>query len=316
MIADPKKERETRVLAAACKAAKPLPLPSGKWVPGERPDFRVLAEGGTLGVETAELMPPPRNASSNSPLAEYDMREVVLRTAENLYYRAPGAARVTAQASFWDVERSVKFSKQVSLEFPLDPFRVHGIEGRRHGDLKFRLDLVLVYGMLSRIQQGPQGVMVEVLTNFERSTSQVYLDVPQSHWVGKVLPALGSNRYFLVEVPVQNQHFAAAWALIEKAEQAFGRWDTKAVFAHCREAGVALTNFVGQHQNGDSFLKEERWGRAVKEFNHFASLDLHLEEKKSNGKHSPDLVKIEKMDAECLLIFTKALAKYAEELAQ
>jgi hypothetical protein len=199
-----------------------------------------------------------------------------------------------------------------NLEFPLDRFRVQGLEAKRHGDLKLRLDIWMISGTISRIQ-GAQG-MIEVVTGLERSASQVYLEVPQSHWVGKVLPGLGTNKYFLVEVPVQNQHFAPAWALIEKAEQAFGRWDTKAVFAHCREAGVALTNFVERHHNGDSFLKDERWSRAVKEFNHFASLDLHLEEKKSSGKHSPDLVKIEKMDAECLLIFTKALAKYAEEL--
>lgn len=201
-----------------------------------------------------------------------------------------------------------------NLEFPLDPFRVQGIEARRHGDLKLRLDLWIVAAMISRVQGGQS--MIEVVTGLDRSQSQVYLEVPQSHWVGKVLPGLGTNKYFLVEVPVQNQHFASAWALIEKAEQAFGRWDTKAVFAHCREAGVALDNFIEKHNNGDTFLKDERWSRASKEFNHFASLDLHLEEKKSDGKHSPDLVKIEKMDAECLLTMTKALAKYAEELIQ
>lgn len=199
-----------------------------------------------------------------------------------------------------------------NLDFPLDPFRVHGLEAKRHGDLKLRLDMCLVAAMLTRMQ-GAQG-MVEVLTGLERSTSQVYVEVPQSHWVGKVLPGLGTNKYFLVEVPVQNQHFASAWTLIEKAENAFGRWDTKAVFAHCREAGVALNTLIAKHHNGNSFLVDERWGRVVKEFNHFASLDLHLEEKRSNDKYSPDLVKIEKTDAECLLIITKALAKYAEEL--
>jgi hypothetical protein len=196
-----------------------------------------------------------------------------------------------------------------NLEFSLDPFRVQGIEAKRHVDLKLRLDLWMVSAIISRVQGGQS--MIEVLTGFDRSQSQVYVDVPQSHWVGKVLPGLGTNKYFLVEVPVQNQHFAPAWALIEQAEQAFGRWDTKAVFAHCREAGVALSNFIEKHHNGDSFLKDERWQRA---FNHFASLNLHLEEKKSDGKHSPDLVNMDKMDAECLLIVTKALAKYAEEL--
>ncbi len=192
-----------------------------------------------------------------------------------------------------------------NLEFPLDPFRVQGIEARRHSDLKLRLDIWMVSGMISRIQ-GAQG-MIEVVTGLDRSQSQVYVEVPQSHWVGKVLPGLGTNKYFLVEVPVQNQQFASAWALIAKAEQAFGRWDTKAVFAHCREAGVALNNFIEKHNNADSFLKEERWSRAIKEFNHFASLDLHLEEKKTSGRHSPELVKIEKMDAECLRPLRRSL---------
>ncbi len=199
-----------------------------------------------------------------------------------------------------------------SLDFPLDPYRVHGIEGRRHGDLKLRLDLAFIVAFLGRIP-ATQG-NTEVLTGLERSYSQTYIEIPQSHWVGKVLPALGSNTYFIVEVPARNERTAMAWALIESAETAFGRWDTKAVFAHCREAATALGTLVEKHRPEDSFLKRERWGRAVKEFNHFASLDLHLEEKKASNDYSVDNVKIEKMDAECLLIFTKALAKYAEEL--
>lgn len=199
-----------------------------------------------------------------------------------------------------------------TLDFPLDPYRVQGIEGRRHGDLKLRLDLAFVVAFLGRIA-GTQG-NTEVLTGVERSSSQIYIEIPQSHWVGKVLPALGSNTYFIVEVPARNERTATAWAIIERAETAFGRWDTKAVFAHCREAAIALTTLVEKHRPEDSFLKRERWGRAVKEFNHFASLDLHLEEKKASGDYSVDNVTIEKMDAECLLIFTKALAKYAEEL--
>jgi hypothetical protein len=199
-----------------------------------------------------------------------------------------------------------------NLDFPLDPYRVQGIEGKRHGDLKLRLDLAFVVAFLGRIS-ATQG-NTEVLTGLERSNSQIYIEVPQSHWVGKVLPALGSNTYFIVEVPARNERTATAWALIEKAETAFGRWDTKAVFAHCREAAIALGSLVEKHRPEDSFLKGERWGRAVKEFNHFASLDLHLEEKKANSAYSLNDVRIEKMDAECLLTFTKALAKYAEEL--
>jgi hypothetical protein len=199
-----------------------------------------------------------------------------------------------------------------NLDFPLDPYRVQGIEAKRHGDLKLRLDFAFVVAFLGRIS-GTQS-NTEVLTGLERSCSQTYIEIPQSHWVNRVLPALGSNTYFIVEVPARNERTATAWALVERAETAFGRWDTKAVFAHCREAAIALSTLVEKHRPEDSFLKRERWGRAIKEFNHFASLDLHLEEKKASGDYSIDNVRIEKMDAECLLIFTKALAKYAEEM--
>src|SRR5260370_28570464 len=142
----------------------------------------------------------------------------------------------------------------------------------------------------------------------------MYMEVAQSKWAGKILPALGTNALFIVEIPTRNEHIAGAWSLIEQGEKAIDRWDTKAVFAHCREAATALTGVVEKHHSHNSFLRDERWNRAVKEFRHFASLDLHLEDIKAKGSHSTEHVHIGKPDAECLLIFVKALAKYAEEL--
>jgi hypothetical protein len=205
-----------------------------------------------------------------------------------------------------------------NLEFPLDPLRLKGLEARRHGDLRLRLDLAFVSGLLGRIvvpektNQGP----TEIITGFEKNQSQLYVEVPQSHWAGKILPGLGSNSYFIVEIPTRNEHIAGAWGLIEQAEKAFDRWDTTAVFAHCREAATALTSLVEKHHAQNSFLIKERWNRAAKEFGHFASLNLHLEDIKSRGSHPSEQVQIGKSDAECLLIFVKALAKYAEELVR
>jgi hypothetical protein len=205
-----------------------------------------------------------------------------------------------------------------NLEFPLDHFRLKAVEAKRHGDLKLRLDLFFFVALVTRavlpdkLNQGT----TEFITGFEKVQSQLYVVVPQSDWAGKILPALGSNSYFIVEIPTQNEHIAGAWTLIEKAENAFDRWDTKAVFANCREAAKALTSLVHKHQAQDSFLKDERWNRAVKEFNHFSSLDLHLEEIRAKGQYPADQVRIEKPDAECLLIIVKALAKFAEELVR
>lgn len=199
-----------------------------------------------------------------------------------------------------------------SPEFPLDPHRVAELEARRHGNLKLRLDFSFLVGVLRRIS--PNQKPLDVFVGFERSTCQVYAEVPQSHWVDRVLPALGSSRYLIVEIPMRNEQTAQAWTLIDKAEKAFAQWDTKGVFAHCREAADALTHLVAESAAKGSFAREQRWERAAKEFKHFASLDLHLEEIRAKGGYAPDQVKIEKADSECLLIFTKALAKFAEEL--
>jgi hypothetical protein len=113
---DRKKEREMRALAAACKAERnPLPLPAGKWIPGERPDFQIESADGTLGVEVAELMPPPASESFNSPLAEYGQRETTMRTAERIYFSDRDASPVKVSASFWRVERSKNASRQVRV---------------------------------------------------------------------------------------------------------------------------------------------------------------------------------------------------------
>jgi len=202
------------------------------------------------------------------------------------------------------------------LDFPLDPFRVKALEAKRRGDLKLRFDLAFILALLDRhvISERSGEGAIEFVVGFERSMSQLYVEVPQSHWAGKILPGLGADQYFIVEFPTRTEHIAAAWALIKSAEAAFDRWDTKAVFAHCREAESALNDVVAKIHAGNSFLTQERWKRASKEFNHFASLDLHLEEIRAKSVYSKDQVQIGKSDAECLLIFVKALAKYAEEL--
>jgi hypothetical protein len=214
------------------------------------------------------------------------------------------------------VVRSLSGGMTWRLVFPLDPYRLNGIEARRLGDLNLRLDLFLILAHHIRVvvadKVGPSSS--EVIGTFEKPNSQIYLQIPQSHWVGKILPDLGANKYFLVEIPTQTDSLVRAWALIDQAEDAYRRWDTKAVYAHCREAVTALSDLVKTHHSQNSFLTEQRWHRAAKEFNHFASLDLHLEEIRAKGGHAPNQVRIEKADAECLLIIAKALAKYAGEL--
>lgn len=97
------KDIEIRALLAARRAG--FSIPSGEVIPGEEPDFRIETETGTLGIELAEVLPPPRNDSFSSPVAEEDLHQSVIEIAEKNYCIA-GGQPVKVSAFFWEVERA------------------------------------------------------------------------------------------------------------------------------------------------------------------------------------------------------------------
>lgn len=139
--------------------------------------------------------------------------------------------------------------------------------------------------------------------------------ISSSDWIYDYAPKLGLGEYFVVEIPKGRMVIQAAWSYIEKAEECFRRWDTKGVYAYCREAGTLLDKEI-KNKFGDSFIYNERWGRAFAKFEHLASLDLHIENIKKSQKYKEEEIKVGRSDAEHLLIITKALIKYTEELLQ
>ncbi|MCL0058789.1 hypothetical protein M1O19_01095 [Dehalococcoidia bacterium] len=145
--------------------------------------------------------------------------------------------------------------------------------------------------------------------------------ISSSDWIHDYAPKLGLGEYFIVEIPKGMQIVQQAWGYVESAEECFRRWDTKGVYANCRETGSLLDRTIKNKFRKDSFIYGERWGRTYKRFKNlsfeeFASLNLHLEDIKKSQKYSPEDVKIGKADAEHILIVTKGLIKYAEELLQ
>lgn len=197
------------------------------------------------------------------------------------------------------------------IEFPLDAYRIKWIEEQRKGgDLKIRLELYFFIGIYDYVQSTPfQQAKKEkkwFLTEFTTSYVQLHdVKIPQSHWIKNILPSLYYLKYVLVELPEENKIIRNAWNYIEKAENAFMRWDIKGVFAYCREAGDFLENVIKEKFEKDDTSYRERWGRFYKGFNHWSSLDLHRVHSKIEAKKS---------DAEHLIFVTKSLIRYAEEL--
>jgi len=138
--------------------------------------------------------------------------------------------------------------------------------------------------------------------------------IPSTDWIHDYAPKLELGEYFIVEIPKGKGVIKEAWSYVEKAEECFRRWETKGVYANCREVGYLLDRIVKEKFGKDSFNYKERWGRAYSRFEHLSSLDLHLEELKQRQQYMRGDVKIGKNDAEHILTVTKLLIKYAEEL--
>ena len=133
-------------------------------------------------------------------------------------------------------------------------------------------------------------------------------------WVQDYIPKLGltlGNR-IIVEIPSDGKIFQEAMTHLSKAENAYRNWDPKGVFSNCREIGKLLDAQVRQKLGKDNVSYKEIWGRAFGLFEHWASLDLHNEEIKQ--KYGDVEVNAGKSDAEYLLLNTKILIKYVQEL--
>jgi hypothetical protein len=132
-------------------------------------------------------------------------------------------------------------------------------------------------------------------------------------WTHDFVPRFGLRTRFLVEIPKSGPGFPDAEKYLQSAEAALEKWDTKSIYANCREVASNLDAVLRTDLGPTSFAYKERWRRAYEGFNHRASLDLHLDGIKSNypGDRTAE---VSRADCEALLFSTKILLKYAVDL--
>jgi hypothetical protein len=210
-------------------------------------------------------------------------------------------------------------SRSYNLEFPLDPHRIRVIEASRRGNMRLRLRFKVLAARYETIllQRGDKQEPQNLIARYERVTQpEIHLEISQSHWVNQVIPTLGLGEYFLIEIPKGRKTVLAAWDYLEKASAAFRNWNSKEVYANCRELGVLIDQSIKDKFGPNDFAYSIRWRRAYNGFADLASWSLHLEDLKKSPKYSPDTVQTNKSDAEHLLLRTQALLKYAEEILE
>lgn len=138
--------------------------------------------------------------------------------------------------------------------------------------------------------------------------------ITSAHWINDFAPKLGLGEYFVVRIPSGERLIKEAWAYVEDAENCFRQWNTKGVYANCREVGSLLDKMMGEKLGKSTFAYGVKWSRACALFNDLSSVDLHLEDFKKSPKYQPQDVVVTRADAESVLLITKLLVKYAEEV--
>jgi hypothetical protein len=211
-------------------------------------------------------------------------------------------------------------SSTYSIEFPLDPRRARVIEASRRGDMRLRLqfNFLVAHSEAILVQRNNEPSQQNLIANYGvmRPRPEIQFNISQSHWVNQVIPALGFGEYFLIEIPKGKKTVPDAWDYLEKADVAFRNWNSKEVYGNCRELGSLLDQSIKNKFGTNDFSYSIRWKRAYSGFSDLASWSLHLEDLKKSPKFSPDTVQTNKSDAEHLLLRTKALLKYAEEILE
>lgn len=158
-----------------------------------------------------------------------------------------------------------------------------------------------------------------IFLDIKGQTLKKRIEIGSADWLHDYAPNLGLGEYFIIEIPKGMKLIKDAWVYVENAEKCFMNWDTKGVYANCRECGNLLDRILKGKLGKDSFAYKERWGRTYKRFKNMsfsdlASLDLHLEDIRKSQRYILEDIKIDKSDVEHILIVTKALIKYAEQL--
>src|SRR5262249_53755753 len=122
-------------------------------------------------------------------------------------------------------------------EFSLLPQFVERIETARKGDVVLNLDFS-VYGVeAAETAVNGQRALV-LLGTVPEAQFKVQLSIPQSHWVGSILPSMSAPPICLFELPAENILFpdesSTAVAELKVANEYFRKGDYDKTVGHCR----------------------------------------------------------------------------------
>jgi hypothetical protein len=131
----------------------------------------------------------------------------------------------------------------ISIDIPLDLYRIECIEKKRRGDIHLKLSgTALIVEHPETIKAGPNEDQKSCrdVVEFKTGSFDISFTIPHSHWVDNVLPNLGYGKVKLIEVPVPEKTipgiFQKALEELQQSQRYFMEGDYDEVVAHCRSA--------------------------------------------------------------------------------
>jgi hypothetical protein len=222
--------------------------------------------------------------------------------------------------------------RQISIEIPLDHYRIEKIEERRQGDIHFRLSgsaLIAEHPSIAKAGPNEQQEYKRDVENFTTGNFNITFSIPQSHWIDKILPGLGYGKVKLIEVPIPEKivpdTFQKALTELQESQRYFVEGDYDKVVAHCRSAVQLIPEARSIDLSG---LDKPGFNDKVKKFleqnlsiltnskREFIENIIKATWKLSSIPHHPSssLGYFNRADAEAIMLVTTALLAYVGKL--
>jgi len=210
------------------------------------------------------------------------------------------------------------------IEFPLDIYRIEKIEEKRKDDLRIILKFRFRIGMLIPLIVNSEGggkFTEEFLSEFKTSSVEFNLEIPQSHWVGKVLPRLGYGKSKIIEIPITEtmfgKEFPKSLKEFELAQEYFNKGDYDKTVAHCRSAIEPIKTKISEFKQNIDSNTEHEWVKAISSgtYDWLDKITKKTIGLTSKTHHLPSIGHFSRHDAEAIMLVTTALISYVSRLS-
>lgn len=199
------------------------------------------------------------------------------------------------------------------IDLILDRSRLYWIEATRKENLHLRIEGSVTIA-ISTNPEAERKLGIGNVLCFEEGKLELRIEIPQSHWVTKLLPGLGWGDFILIEVPFTQEVLKRGWKYLKEAQRAFDNWNVKELVSSCRELVVYLNRALPRHLGKENKALQLCWARATQGATDYFSLPLHEESIANQDDDEAIDYVFQKHDAEFALTYAKILMKYAQEL--